>query len=201
MNQPNHAPPGRDRNGAGDITALLRQWGDGNAEAMSMLFPLLYDRLHALARGLMRDERTGHTLQPTALVHEAYLSLCAGQALEPRDRLQFLAAAAVVMRRQLVDHARRRDSRKRGGGVEPLPLDEARASGPSASPTLVMLDEALTALERWDARKARVAALRWFGGFSVEETAEHLGVSKPTVILDTRLAKAWLYRRLNGSAP
>ncbi len=191
----------REGDNGGDITRLLRQWGAGDKDAVAQLFPLIYDRLHALARRLMKGERETHTLQPTALVHETYLSLCEGQALESRDRLQFLAAAGVAMRRLLVDHARRRASQKRGGGEPPMPLAEARAGQPPSGPTLVWLDEALTALERSDARKAQVVTLRWFGGFSVAEIAAYLRVSKPTVVLDTRLAKAWLFRRLYGRQP
>ena len=181
-----------------DITGLLAKWQQGEAEAVQQLFPFLYDKLRLLAGGLMKQERAEHTLQPTALVHEAYLSLAATHRVAWRDRLHFCAVAGKVMRRILVDHARGHAAQKRGGQIPKVAFDDADVIEQGPEDELLFLDQALAELAHMDERKALVIELRWFAGLSVEEIAEHLGVSKPTVILDTRLAKAWLYRFMNG---
>lgn len=161
--------------------------------------PLVYGELHAIARGYLRRERPGHTLQATAVIHEAYLRLVDKTHPHWNGRVHFFAVAATVMRRVLVDHARARAAVKRGSGVAGAPLPAALLD-PAASratvPGLLDLDRALDALAAFDARKARVVELRYFGGLDLEETAQVLGVSTATVRLDTRLARAWLQRAL-----
>jgi RNA polymerase sigma factor (TIGR02999 family) len=150
----------------------------------------------------MAGERPGHTLQATALVHEAYLRLVAGEAPRWEDRAHFFAVAARVMRRLLVDHARARRSAKRGSGARPLPLTAALAVAEAPSPApadLLALDGALTALADLDPRKAEVVELRFFGGLTLEETAHVLGISPATVVVEARLARAWLFRRMGGT--
>lgn len=182
-----------------DLTGLLLAWREGDEEALSRLIPLVYDQLRHLAARALAAERVGHTLEPTALVHEAYLRLAAGEMPRWNDRLHFFAVASQVMRHLLVDHARGRQRAKRGSGAQRIPLAEAEISVPvdGFEPDLLALDEALTALSTFDSRKARVIELRYFGGLTIEETAQVLGVSTATVILDARLARAWLFDRLH----
>ena len=177
---------------------LLRAWGDGDDGALEQLTPLVEAELRRLARGYMRRERPGHTLQTTALVNEAFVRLTDARSVRWQDRAHFLAISARLMRRVLVDHARSRGYRKRGGGAERVTLDEMHvvAAGPEVD--LVALDRALQALTEVDARKGKVVELRFFGGLSVEETAEVLGVSPDTVKRDWRLARLWLLRELEG---
>jgi len=184
-----------------EVTQLLLAWSDGDKSAMDQLMPLVYGELRRLAKQHMRRERAGHTLQTTALIHEAYLRLInAGQApLENRRR--FFAAASQLMRQALVDLARERGSLKRGGGAEHVSLDEALMVSEQRDDELLELDEALLALAEFDERKSHVVELRFFGGLSVEETAEALDVSVETVHRDWRLARSWLLRLLRGGRP
>ena len=178
-----------------EITRLLADWNAGDAEALERLAPLVYAELRRIARRQMGGEREGHTLQATALVNEAYLRLAGGGGLALQDRAHFYAVCAQVMRHVLVDHARAHARDKRGGGAVHVPLDEAaNAAGGVGSKEMLALDEALRGLEEVDPQKARVVALRYFAGLSIEETAEVLGVSPTTVRREWRRAKAWLYR-------
>lgn len=181
-----------------DVTALLLAWGRGESAALDELLPLVHGELRQLARRHMRRERKNHTLQATALVNEAYLRLIDVKQVKWQNRTHFFAMAARMMRRVLVDAARTRDSRKRGGGAQRVTLDDALIVSQEPAPGLVALDEALTALERFDPRKTQVVELRFFAGLSVEETAAALGVSGDTVMRDWRLAKAWLAREMGG---
>jgi RNA polymerase sigma factor (TIGR02999 family) len=160
------------------------------------LLPVLYEELHRTARAYMRRERSGHTLQTTALVNEVFLRLVDMHQVQYRDRVHFLTLAAQLMRRILVDHARRRGYRKRGGGERPVPLDELAIASPGCGSHFVEVDDALNALAKRDARKAKVVEMRFFGGLSVEETATALKVSTQTVLRDWSLAKAWLRREM-----
>lgn len=184
-----------------DISRFLKEWGDGDESALERLTPLIYDELRRMARRHMRRERPGITLQTTALVHEAYLRLTETKSFGPRDRAQFFALSSQIMRRILVDAARARSSAKRGGGVKredhsaPVNLDEIPQNTP-ASDQWQALDDALTDLAGIDPRKAQVIELRFFGGLSVEETAEVLRISPQSVMRDWKLARAWLNRQL-----
>ncbi|HEX7154619.1 MAG TPA: sigma-70 family RNA polymerase sigma factor [Thermoanaerobaculia bacterium] len=182
----------------GDISRLLRQSREGDRQAMDELLPLVYEELRRIAAGYLRSQRPGHTLQPTALLNEAYIRLAGAESHEWNDRTHFFATAAAIMRNILVDHARARQAEKRGGGVTPMPLELAgdRAIEPQAD--LVALDDALRALAKYDERKARVLELRYFGGLTVEETAEILGTSVATIGRETRFATAWLKREMLG---
>ena len=182
------------------ITALLQAWSGGDEAALAELTPLVHAELRRLARMCMGSERRNHTLQATALVNECYLRLVDAQQVDWKSRAHFLALAGRMMRRILVDVARARQYRKRGAGVEHVPLDERLAS-PEPGRNLVALDDALHALAALDERKARVVELRFFGGLSNDETAEALGVSAKTVMRDWQLARAWLLRELSGRAP
>jgi RNA polymerase sigma-70 factor (ECF subfamily) len=182
---------------AGDISRLLRAWSDGDQSALDRLTPIVYDELHRLARRYMRHERPGHSLQTSALVNEAYLRLVDYERMQWQNRAHFFAISAQLMRRILVDHARRRNL-KRGGGVEHVALEEAAVVGGGQGSDLVALDDAMNALARIDPRKVQVVEMRFFGGLSVEETAEVLKVSPVTVMRDWSTAKAWLYRELTG---
>jgi RNA polymerase sigma-70 factor (ECF subfamily) len=175
-----------------DITRWLKAWSSGDESALQRLTPLVYAELHQRARGLMRRERADHSLQPTALVHEAYLRLLGSAPIDWNDRSHFYALAARLMRQILVDHARSCGRKKRGGEAVRVTLDETVAG--YDAPDLVRLDDALQALATVDARKSRVVELRFFGGFSVDETASILAVSPQTVLRDWRLAKVWLQR-------
>lgn len=183
-----------------DVSQLLRAWGQGEESALSALMPLVYAELHRRAHRYMSQERPGHTLQTTALIHETYLRLVGSQPVEWQNRSQFLALAARAMRQILVDHARARRRLKRGGGSPQLSFDETLLVTGPPSCDLVRLDEALEALATTDERKSRVVELRYFGGLSVEETATVLGVSPQTVLRDWKLAKTWLLRELSREA-
>ena len=182
------------------VTQLLRAWSDGDEKALERLLPLVEAELRRLARGYIARERRGHTLQPTALVNEAFLRLIDARHVRWQDRAHFLGIAARLMRRVLVDHARSRGYQKRGGGAARVTLTEALAVAPGQAMDLdlVALDRALEGLAVVDARKAKVIELRFFGGLSVEETAEVLHLSTDTIKRDWRLAKLWLLRALEG---
>jgi RNA polymerase sigma-70 factor (ECF subfamily) len=181
------------------ITELLVRWGTGDEDALSSLTPLVYQGLRKQASYLLRGERREHTLQPTALVNEAYLKLAGSGKQQWQNRTHFFAVASRVMRHILVDYARGHRRAKRGGGMIKLPLDEAIVVAPETSEEILELDRALELLAKHDVRKARVVELRFFGGLSVEETAEVLQVSANTVLRDWNLAKAWLRREINGA--
>jgi RNA polymerase sigma factor (TIGR02999 family) len=185
----------------GAVTELLRAWGDGDEDALEQLTPLVEAELRRLARGYMRRERAGHTLQTTALVNEAFLRLTDARRVRWQDRAHFLGISARLMRRVLVDHARSRGYRKRGGDARRVTLDDGLVSSPAPAVDVVALDRALEELAAADLRKSRVIELRFFGGLSVEETAELLHVSTDTVKRDWRLAKLWLLRKLEGEGP
>ena len=184
-----------------DVTALLLAWGDGDESALARLIPIVHDELHRIARACMAGEKGDHTLQATALVNEAYLRLIQTQGMNWQNRAHFLAMAARLMRRILVDFARTKQYQKRGGGAVIVSL--APDVGLSFEPgrDLVALDDALEALGKVDERKSRVIEMRFFGGLSVAETAEALHVSPETVMRDWKLAKAWLLRQLRGADP
>ena len=171
-------------------------WGAGDGAALDRLVPLVEAELHRIARRCVYGERIGHSLQATALVNEAYLRLVDAQRVRWQDRSHFLAMAARLMRRVLVDHARARGYQKRGGGAIRVTLVEGLGGTDERPHDVVALDEALTALAALDGRKSRVVELRFFGGLSVEETARELGVSTDTVLRDWKFAKAWLRRQL-----
>jgi RNA polymerase sigma factor (TIGR02999 family) len=180
-----------------DISTLLRAWSDGDRSALEKLTPIVYDELHRLAGRYMRRERPGHSLQTTALVHEAYMRLVDYKRMQWQDRAHFFAVSAQLMRRILVERARRRNL-KRGGGAPHVSLEEAAVVGGNRAGDLVALDDAMNALALLDPRKVQVVEMRFFGGLTLEETAEVLKVSAITVRRDLRTAKAWLYRELNG---
>jgi RNA polymerase sigma factor (TIGR02999 family) len=180
----------------GTITKLLQTWSDGDQEAAVRVLPLVYDELRQIASRQLRQERGSHTLQATAVVHEAYLRLRGQAGFEWPSRAHFFAFAAHLIRRILVDHARHRNRAKRGGGMEKVTLAEAADLALERAPDLVALDEALTNLEALDPRKAAVVELRFFAGLSLDETAEQLGLSAETVGREWRRAKAWLYGQL-----
>ncbi len=177
------------------VTDLLLAWGRGDERARDELVDVVYAELRRRARAYLSQERPGHTLQPTGLVHEVYLRLVDQKSIRWESRSQFFGLAAQLMRRILVDHARARRARKRGGGLLPVTFDE-KVMGSSAGVDVAALDEALRALEARDPRQSRVVELRYFGGLSVEETAETLGVSAATVKRDFTMARAWLHRQL-----
>jgi RNA polymerase sigma factor (TIGR02999 family) len=181
-----------------DVTKLLVDWSKGNQAALDELAPLVYRDLHQRARGYLRQERPDHTLQPTALIHEAYLRLVTDSPPEWNGRAHFYAVASRVMRQILVDHARRHQAGKRGSGVPGVSLDEALVPAQSESAELMALDEALQKLAAFDERKCKVVEMRYFGGCTVEETAEALGIAGITVMRDMRLAEAWLRRAMQG---
>ena len=179
------------------VTELLCAWREGDQSALEKLIPIVYRDLRRVAHRHLLGEREGHSLQPTALVHEAYMRLVDYQHIAWQDRAHFFAVSAQLVRRILVDHARRRNL-KRGAGVRHVALELRPLIASDGSRDLVALDEALNELARMDARKARVVELRFFGGLSVDETAAALGISGPTVMRDWSSAKAWLYRELSG---
>jgi RNA polymerase sigma factor (TIGR02999 family) len=179
-----------------EVTRLLKNWCQGDQAALDRLMPLVHDELHRLAHRYMLRERVGHTLQTTALVNEAYLRLIDADGISWQNRAHFFAISARLMRRILVDFARSRGYRKRGGDAAKVEFDDARVPSPGKSADLVAIDDALTALAALDPREAQVVELRFFGGLSEEETAEVLGVSARTVKRDWALAKAWLTREL-----
>jgi RNA polymerase sigma-70 factor, ECF subfamily len=183
---------------AGQVTQLLQAWSEGEQGALEKLMPVVYHELHRMAQRYMVQERPGHTLQTTALVNEVYLRLVDSAHTSWQNRAQFFAVCAQAMRRILVDWARSRQAMKRGGEMRPLQLDEALAVDVTPGKNLVALDEALKALAAVDPRKSQMVELRFFGGLSVEETAEVLKVSSETVLRDWRLAKRWLRREMRG---
>ena len=180
-----------------EVSTLLRAWSNGDQGALDKLTPIVYGELRRLARYYMRGERSGHSLQTTALVNEAYLRLTDYKRMRWENRAHFFAVSAQLMRRILVDNARRHNQ-KRGGGIPHIPLEETAIVGSSQDGDLVALDDALKTLAQQDQRKARVIELRFFGGLSVEETAEVLQVSAVTVMRDWTTARAWLYREMSG---
>jgi RNA polymerase sigma factor (TIGR02999 family) len=182
-----------------DVTVLLAQLAQGNQEVTPKLIPLVYDELRRLAGGYMRRERSDHTLQATALVHEAYLKLVEQRAVNWQSRAHFFGIAAQLMRRILIDHARGHLRDKRGGGVIPVPLEEVLVFAPEQSSELVKLDQSLERLAKLDPRQSKIVELRFFGGLTVEQTAEVLGVSPKTVKRDWSVAKAWLHGDLKQS--
>jgi RNA polymerase sigma factor (TIGR02999 family) len=182
-----------------DLTHLLIQWSKGDSAALDALVPLVYDELRRLAQLYLSREKPGHTLSSTALVHEAYLRLVKQKDVTWQNRAHFFGVAARMMRRILVDHARRRGYAKRGGGALTLSLDETIAPAPEREMDLVALDDALETLAKLDERQSRMVELRFFGGLSIEETSEVLGVSAPTVKREWASARAWLYREISGS--
>ena len=182
-----------------DITQMLIDWSNGNREALDRLIPVVYAELRRQAARHLRRERPGHTLQTTALINEAYLRLVDQKNVRWQNRAHFFAVAARMMRRILVDHARSHRRAKRGGSAARLPLEEALAvAAEKSSVDLLALDEALERLAAVDARQGQVVELRYFGGLSIEETAEALGVSPATVKNDWNVSKAWLRRELGG---
>jgi RNA polymerase sigma factor (TIGR02999 family) len=180
----------------GEVTRLLDDWSRGNRGALDALIPLVHEELHRLARGYLARERPGHTLQPTALINEAYLKLVGERDMKWQSRSHFVAVAAQLMRYILVDHCRKKQYTKRGGDLLRVTFDENLDVAERPSADLMALDDALEKLAKQDERKSRIAELRYFGGLSVEETAEALSVSVATVTRDWRLTKAWLQREL-----
>jgi RNA polymerase sigma factor (TIGR02999 family) len=183
-----------------EITQLLLAWSHGQQSALDQLTPLVYDELHRIAKRYMGGERAGQTMQTTALVNEAYLRLVDSSQVHWQNRAHFFAIAAQLMRRILVDFARSRHNLKRGGEAKQVSLDEALVISPERGADLVALDEALQALAALDPRQSQVVELRFFGGLSINETAEVLKVSEGTVRRDWSLAKAWLHRELSGAS-
>jgi RNA polymerase sigma-70 factor, ECF subfamily len=181
-----------------DVTQLLLAWGKGDNAALEALTPVVYEELRRLARRYMANERVGHTLQATALVNEAYMRLVDIHKVQWQNRAHFFAMSARLMRRILVDSARSRKYQKRGAGAQKVSLDE-RLMVEEPGRDIVALDDALNELAKVDDRKSKVVEMRFFGGLSVEETAEALGVSVDTVMRDWKLAKAWLLRELGSS--
>lgn len=179
------------------ITHLLREWRDGNKEAFDDLIQIVYAELHHLAHRYLIREDSGHTLQTTALVNEAWLRLAAQQNSDWQNRAHFFAVAAQVMRHLLVDHARRQQFARRGAGARHLRLDEVAVISPTKSEEIISLHEALDRLAIFDPRKSRIVELRYFGGLSIAETAEVLEISEITVKREWMKAKAWLYQQLN----
>ena len=180
------------------VTQLLIDWSNGDENALRQLIPLVHEELRRVARRHMAHERAEHTLQATALVNEAYMRLVDVRQVKWQNRAHFFAMSARLMRRILVDFARSRRYQKRGGGAQQVSLQESMVVSPEPGADLVRLDEALTALAAVDERKAQVVEMRFFGGLSVEETAEALHVSRDTVIRDWKVAKAWLLRELKA---
>lgn len=180
-----------------EITQMLIELTGGNKDVVNQILPHIYDELRRLAGGYLRRERSDHTLQPTALVHEAYMKLIDQRQVRWQSRAHFFGIAAQVMRRILMDHARKHIADKRGGRAEKLPLEEEILNvSHDRSADLVALDEALDNLAKFDEQKARIVEMRYFGGLSIEETAEVLGVSVPTINRQWRTAKAWLYSEI-----
>jgi RNA polymerase sigma-70 factor, ECF subfamily len=181
------------------VSQLLQAWSDGDKTALDRLTPIVYKELRTLARRYLRGERAGHSLQTTALVNEAYIRLVDYRRMKWQDRAHFFGISAQLMRRILVEHARRHNL-KRGGGVAHVSLDEVAVVGGNRAANLVALDEAIESLAQIDPRKAHIVELRFFGGLSVAETAEALRVSTVTVMRDWSTAKAWLYREMTSGA-
>jgi RNA polymerase sigma-70 factor (ECF subfamily) len=184
-----------------DVTSLLQAWTEGDQNAPEKLAPLIYAELQRLARRSMRRENPQHTLETGALINEAYMRLADWKNARWENRAHFYGVAAQIMRRVLVDHARAHAYQKRGGGARPVSLDEAIVASPDRAPDLIALDEALERLAKHDPRKGKVVELRFFGGLSVEETAQILNVSPFTVIRDWNFVKAWLSREIKAAHP
>jgi RNA polymerase sigma factor (TIGR02999 family) len=182
----------------GEVTTLLHAWSRGDAAAIDKLAPIIYTELRRLARHYMARERRDHTLQPTALVHEAYMRLADLQRLNWKSRVHFYVVASQVMRRVLVDFARSRQRRKRGGSHQRLSLEDCVELGQQHDAALIALDEALTTLASFDSRKCQVVEMKFFGGLSAEEIAESLNVSEDTILRDWKVAKLWLLRELSA---
>ena len=187
-----------EQSAAGDMSTILRAWSDGDQSALEKLTPIVYDELRRLARRHMQHERPGHSLQATALVNEAYMRLVDYKRMQWQNRAHFFAVSSQLMRRILVEHARKRIKVKRGDGAQHVSLEDAIIVGSERPMDMVALDDALNELARLDPRKAQVVEMRFFGGLSVEETAEVLKISAVTVMRDWNTAKAWLYRELNS---
>jgi RNA polymerase sigma-70 factor (ECF subfamily) len=185
------------KSSAQEVTKLLIDWRRGNQEALDRLMPIIYEELRRQAHRYMQGQQKGHSLQTTDLINETYLKLLDCSKVSWKNRLHFFAVTARLMRRILVDHARSRNYQKRGGGLERISLDLNQIPAIRHDPDLVALDDALKVLANEDDRKSRVEELRFFGGLSVEETAEVLGISGQTVMRDWRLAKVWLMREIN----
>jgi RNA polymerase sigma-70 factor, ECF subfamily len=183
-----------------EITQLLAEWREGNQAALDELYPLVYDELHRLARRYMSRERKGHTLQTTALINEAYVRLVDQRSVHWANRSHFFAISAQIMRRILIDHARRHAYAKRGGGAQQVSLDETATVALGDLSEFLRLDEALKSLAELDPRRSQVVELKYFGGLNNDEIAGVLKISKNTVIRDWNMARAWLYRQLTGSA-
>jgi len=183
-----------------NVTALLGEWSRGNQTALNQLLPLVYAELRRVAARQLRNERADHTLQPTALVHEVYLRIVDQRQVDWQNRAHFFGVAARVMRRILVDHARRHDAGKRGDGVRCVSIDEAKEVAASNEMPILALDQALDRLESFDADLAKIVELRAFGGLTIEEAAHVLGVSPSTAKRDWRTAKSWLNRELGSEA-
>jgi RNA polymerase sigma-70 factor (ECF subfamily) len=184
-----------------EITRLLAAWKQGDEQALSSLIPLVYPELRRIARRLLARRPPDHTFESAALANEAYLKLVRAQGIHCENRAHFFAVCAQMIRRILVDHARERQYLKRGGGAEHVPLEEAILGTRARGVEVLALDDALTSLCRIDTRKARVVELRYFGGLTVEETAEILQISPETVMRDWKLAKSWLFRELARTGP
>jgi RNA polymerase sigma-70 factor, ECF subfamily len=182
-----------------EISQLLAEWSDGNQAALERLYPLVYEELRRMAHRYMRRERKGHTLQTTALINEAYLRLVEQKDVHWQNRAHFFGISAEIMRRILIDHARRYEYLKRGGNAQRVSLDEAAVVAKERGEELLALDEALKSLEAIDPRRSRVVELRFFGGLENEEIASLLRISANTVTRDWNLARAWLYQQLSGS--
>lgn len=183
---------------AGEVTELLVKWSEGDADALDQLLPIVYAELRRIADAYLRRERSGHTLQATALVHEAYLRLIKAQGLEWQNREQFFGISANLMRQILVDHARTATAVKRGGTAPNLPLDESLTISGESDANLLLLDAALNKLALIDAQAARIVELRYFAGLTIEETAEILKTSPMTVKREWATARAWLHREIAG---
>jgi RNA polymerase sigma factor (TIGR02999 family) len=184
-----------------NLTQLLKSAQAGDKRALDELFPLVYDELRRVADRQLRGERAGHTLQPTALVHEAYLRLIEQHSVDWRNRAHFFGLAAEMMRRILVNYALKRQAAKRGGHVTRLALDDAVSFAEQREVDLVLLDEALRRLAVIDPQQSRIVELRFFGGLTIEEVAEALGISDSTVKREWRVARAWLYQQISGASP
>lgn len=182
-----------------DVTRLLKEWQNGNPGALDRLIPLVYQELRRIAARYMHSERAGHTLQTTALVHEAYLRLVDENRMGWQGRTQFFGVAATLIRNILVDHARSQKALKRGAGAVQLPLEEAMAVGVTSGPDILAVDDALAALSKIDPQQSRIVELRFFAGLTIEETADVLKISTSTVKRDWLLAKSWIYRALSNA--
>lgn len=182
-----------------DVTELLRQWSIGDQDAYQRLLPIVYDELRRMAGGFLRHEREGHTLQPTALVHELYMRMVDQSRSDWHDRAHFFSVAAKMMRRILVDHARKRITDKRGSGAEHLPLDEALDTPVHPDKALLAVDDALTRFAEFDPERSRIVEMRYFGGMDLAEIADILQVSRTTVKRHWTVARMWLHRELENN--